>query len=165
MANISITTPDPAANFSRSDEVNHARLSRLLRQHPEFEHGAGADEATIRAAEACLGVKFPAAYRQFLGDFGWGFFADFEICGLGADIPEWMNVVHVTQLERSNRSTPPPEHLLPIHAEGDGDHICINVREQPGTATAVVFWDHAAGDQQSPTVLSNDFFEWLSGLL
>lgn len=165
MANTSLLTPEPTGSAAGSDEVDHARISRQLRQHPEFEHGAGADESAIRAAEAHLGVKFPAAYRRFLSDFGWGFFADFEICGLGTDVPVWMDVVKVTQMERGNGMLALPAHLLPIHAEGDGDQVCIDLRGTAGLAAPVVFWDHSAGSGQTPTLLAGDFLNWLADLL
>lgn len=165
MANTSLLIPEPAVSAAVSDEANHARISRQLRQHPEFEHGAGADEATIRQAEARLGVKFPAAYRRFLSDFGWGFFADFEICGLGTDVPAWMDVVKVTQMERGNGILALPPHLLPIHAEGDGDQLCIDLRGPAGGVAPVVFWDHTAGSGQTPTVVAGDFLNWLADLL
>jgi cell wall assembly regulator SMI1 len=163
---IAQTVPSDLASFTtRKDDDDPLPLGQQLRQHHEFEHGWGATAAAVDAAENRLGVTFPASYRKFLIDFGWGTFGDFEICGLGADVPLWMDVVEVTRLERSNAIAPLPAHLLPIHAEGDEDQVCLDLRGSPGGLAPVVFWNHESGLNQTPTVLAGDFSIWLSGLL
>jgi len=136
-------------------------IEQRLKYHDDFDHGAGVNAETIADAERELGRAFPDSYRRFLQSFGWGCFGNFEIYGLGEDVPMWLDVM--TAVNCVNAPLPP--HLLPLHYEGDGDHICIDTRRGPGDSAPVVFWDHELGAEQDPQKIADDFLEWIARLL
>ncbi|MBL0122684.1 MAG: SMI1/KNR4 family protein [Betaproteobacteria bacterium] len=140
-------------------------VAKRLEFHEEFEHGAGANANMISAAEASLGVTFPASYRRFLTDYGWSCIGRFEIYGLGGDVPAWLDVVKMTSIERAGAHARLPAHLIPVHYEGDGDHVCIDTSQRSGDTAAMVFWNHDLGTRQAPEKIADDFADWLSSLL
>ncbi len=140
-------------------------VAQRLQFHEEFEHGAGANAKMISAAEETLGVIFPASYRRFLTDFGWSCLGRFEIYGLGGDVPVWLDVVKMTSIERAGAHARLPAHLIPVHYEGDGDHVCIDTSQRFGDAAALVFWNHDLGTRQAPEKIADDFANWLASLL
>jgi cell wall assembly regulator SMI1 len=140
-------------------------LSRRLLIHEEFEHGTGASAQSICDAEAALGLAFPESYRRFLSSFGWGLIGEFDIYGLGADVPAWLDVVKMAACERTDLRPSLPAHLVPVHYEGDGDHICIDTRQRDGNTAAMVFWNQELGHKQAPEKIADDFVAWLTALL
>ena len=108
-------------------------------QNKELGKGVSADE--IQRAEVDLGVTFPNSYREFLLRFGWARFAHDDLCGLGADLPDYRDVVKHTKFERMmNRGMPPA--LVTLMADGAGNHYCLDTRAITSGECGVVFWDH-----------------------
>lgn len=141
------------------DDVSEQLLS--------FEYrtlGTGASKKTIDECEAELGVRVRGGYRLFLERFGWGGVADFEIYGVGAGVPPYLDVVAATRRERADAHPNIPRHLVPIMNNGGGDHACLDTNANPDEPP-IVWWRHEDGEDQVPQVEAPDFCSWLSILL
>ena len=128
-----------------------------------FFAGPKPEELVVRAEEA-LGVSFPPMYRAFLGRFGCGSIAGFEIYGISSDefqrsaIP---NGIWLTLDERKRTGLP---HLLILIAEtGEGGYYAIDTgRKTSDGDSPVVEWD--PGEQQplpDLPVIAEDFGAFL----
>lgn len=124
--------------------------------------GRNATDEEIRAAELRLGVPIRGSYRTFLLTFGWGSFQHLEILGLGVDVPPYLNLVMVTESERTEMKPRLPRHLLPIMNDGAGNLYCLDTNPDEPT---VVFWDHDAGEHQTPSLEGDNFIDWLARML
>jgi hypothetical protein len=129
-----------------------------------FRHrslGNGVTDEEIDAASATLEVPIRGGYRMFLRKFGYGGVADFDLYGLGQGIPEDLNLVVMTQSERTEAYPNIPPHLLPIMNSGGGDHACLDTKASPDEPP-VVWWWHEDGPDQIPQPEAPDFLSWLS---
>ncbi len=129
--------------------------------------GGGAAEDLIRECEASLNIRFPASYRSFLEEFGWGYFGSLElIAGLGRDIPEeWQrgaNIVHVVTDERSGPLQCPLD-IIPFCQSGAGDWYALDCRSRIEDESPVVVMSHerAAGDGWLPVRCADSFAHWI----
>lgn len=139
-----------------------------IRNFPDKKCGTGAVEAEIADAERSLGVRFPESYRVFLKTFGWGRFGHEEFYGLGTDIPEdlkHLDLVKVTLSERLQFEPHMPPHLIPVRADGAGNHFCLDTAKLSNNEAPVVFWDHDEDEDQDPDVVSSSFDRWLVEIL
>ncbi len=137
-----------------------AEIRRLVESSSNAEVAVGASEAEIEAAEAALGVRFPPQFRAYLSEFGYLSIAHCEFNGLGAGVPEHVNLVRETLAEREMFRPYIPIHLLPLENNGAGDHFCIDLTaglEDP----PVVFWSHDEDESQTPEPESDRFSSWL----
>ena len=125
------------------------------------EGGSGATEDEIRRAEAALGVKIAGGFRAFLRQRGWGSVADMDFYGLGADVPMHLDLVGMTQSERTEMYPPIPPHLLPFRNDGGGNHYCLDTSANE-IEPPIVFWDHELGPDQEPYFYAKDFATWLA---
>ena len=114
-------------------------------------------------AERSLGIPIEGAYRSFLMQFGWGGVEHLELYGLGKDAPAYLELVAMTQSERTEMNPRLRPALLPVMNDGAGNLYCLDtsVRGEP----PVVFWDHTQGTDQVPELEAADFASWLSGEL
>ena len=136
------------------------RLIAKLRHDESAIFGNGADDIEIARAEELLELSFPASYRQFMQQFGWGGVGDLEIFGLGADVPPFLNVVYLTKSERTEAQPPLQKTLLPICNDGFGNLFCIDTTEwRPNKP--VVFWNHEELPDQEAEEVAEDFGVWL----
>ena len=135
-------------------------LIAKMRQDESAAFGGGAEDCAISAAEEILEVSFPASYRQFLQQFGWGGVGGLEIFGLGADVPPFLDVVHITTSERTEAVPPLPKKLLPICTDGLGNLLCIDTAEWR-LNKPVVFWNHDESSDQEAEEIAGDFSLWL----
>ena len=122
--------------------------------------GVGASESEIDDAERTLLVPIVGTYRSFLLEFGWGGVGSFEVFGLGADVPPYLDLVAVTHSERAEMHPPLPRHLIPIMNDGGGNLYCLD--STVSTEPPVVFWDHERGPNQRPEACAENFLEWLA---
>jgi cell wall assembly regulator SMI1 len=136
-----------------------------LMHAPDFSHGAGVSVESLSSAEKALGVSLPRSYRDFLRRFGWAEIGNTEIYGLGSDVPKWLDLVRVTRSERGEMTPKMPGHLIPIHNDGAGNHVCIDTSERNTDGGSIVFWSHDLGEGQSPVRVAHDFVEWLADVL
>jgi hypothetical protein len=144
--------------------MNFETLAHLLISFPENSLGSGATEEEIQRAERDLGLRIFGAYREFLRRFGWGGVEDFELYGLGTGVPSHLNLVNITQSERSEMEPHLPRDLLPIMNDGGGNLYCLNTCT--GTnEPAIVSWYHDLGYEQTPELVSEDFASWVTSLL
>lgn len=139
------------------DELRERLLAFPVKQ---FGHGATTDE--IEQAEAKLGVVLPESFRAFLQQLGWGGVEDIELYGLGSDVPEFLDLVRVTEAERTVMQPPLPPHLVPVLNDGGGNHYCLDSSRQFRGESPIVFWEHESGPLQQPEDVANSFPDWLA---
>jgi hypothetical protein len=144
--------------------LDFAEIERRLVASTEVDVGAGATETEIHDAEQKLAVAIRGGFRFFLRRFGWGGAGADELYGLGRDVPRWLDLVRVTQSERTEMHPPLPAHLLPIMNNGAGDLVCLDTlafQDEP----PVVMWWHEDGPDQTPEKTAPDFCSWFSRIL
>lgn len=124
--------------------------------------GRGASDVEICHAEALLALRIPEDYRWFLTEFGWGGAGSWELFGLGVDVPSFLDLVKITQSERSDMRPRLQRHLLPIMNDGGGNLYCLDTSMD---APSVVFWDHTQNEDQTPEIEATDFLTWLGELV
>ena len=122
--------------------------------------GRGVSEEEIDAASLRLGLGLRGGYRHFLRHFGWGGVRSIELFGLGPDVPAWLDLVAVTESERSEMQPALPRMLVPLLNNGGGNLYCLDA-SAPGEPP-VVYWDHARGERQVPEPVAPDFVSWLT---
>ena len=149
----------------RAESAEWAALERRFRTHaPENSTGAGADEESIAACEAELGVRFPRSYRCFLRTFSYANWPVY-IYGVAEGVIPGLLVVSNTHFERSEAEPSLPAHLIPISPDGWGNHYCLDTAHPEGDECPVVFWDHEAGEEQTPERTDASFAAWLERML
>jgi hypothetical protein len=136
-----------------------ATLDRVLRSRRDAEFGAGATDATIRAAEDALAIAFPASVREYLNRFGYIAVGPLELYGLGDDVPAHLDIVRITTSERTESGCPLPQYLVPLMNDGFGNLYCAAVTGED--AGAIMLWDHEAGSEQQPAFIAASFEQWL----
>jgi hypothetical protein len=139
--------------------MTYAELKSALSRLPPqvMESGEGATDQEINNAELRIGA-LPDEYRSFLADFGWLAVRQYEIYGLGSDVPRHLNLVHMTLDERSNYGL--PSNLVPIMNNGAGDLYCFD-----GAKPEIIFWDHYASPLKGTSMVDPSFSAWLLNLL
>ncbi|WP_080682328.1 SMI1/KNR4 family protein [Sorangium cellulosum] len=142
--------------------MSFEQLAQRIRSNADREVGTGATEEDIAAAEQALGIPLRGGYRDFLRSFGWGGVSHFELYGLGADVPQYLHLVSITQSERRTMTPRLPPHLIPIMNDGGGNLFCLNTTINEPT---IVLWDHEHGEDQQPEWEASTFVEWLDRLL
>ncbi|MFL5348077.1 MAG: SMI1/KNR4 family protein [Hyalangium sp.] len=135
-------------------------LAQRLELSSSKNFGRGATEHDLHAASARLGVNLAGGYRRFLQRFGWGGVGSFELFGLGSDAPPYLNLVAVTESERTEMHPALPAHLIPLMNDGGGNLYCLDSRS--AGEPVVVFWDHTASAEQAPEPVAPDFVSWLA---
>ena len=135
------------------------QLARKLEATPSKAFGQGASAEDVRVASARLGVSLLGGYRRFLERFGWGGVGSFELYGLGSDVPRYLDLVSVTESERTQMSPALPAHLIPLMNDGAGNLYCLDSRT--AGEPLIVFWDHEAGEEQEPEPVASDFVSWM----
>lgn len=141
--------------------MGYPEVSARFRVLSEGVHGKGASAEETEQAGGELGVLLPESYKAFLGEFGWGSFAHWEVHGLGSDdVPPYLDVVRVTLDER--RDLLLPSHLVVILNDGGGGLHCLDTSSLVAGEGPVVFWDHEEGKDQLPAPEANGFLSWLS---
>lgn len=144
--------------------MNVDALANHLASYPDNSLGSGATEEDIQHAERILGLRIVGNYRAFLRRFGWGGVQDFELYGLGADVPLHLNLVAITQSERKEMLPHLPVELLPIMNDGGGNLYCLDLRVN-GREPPVVVWYHDLGCEQIPEPVGDNFADWIASLL
>jgi hypothetical protein len=138
-------------------------LIRTLESFESKSFGRGALDAEIDAASLRLGLGLRGGYRNFLRHFGWGGVGSLELFGLGADVPAWLDLVAVTESERSEMHPALPRTLVPLLNDGGGNLYCLDVGV-PGEPP-VVYWEHTGGERHVPEPVAPDFVSWLADRL
>lgn len=75
------------------------------------------------------------------------------------DVPPYLDLVAVTESERTQMRPALPSHLIPIMNDGGGNLYCLDA-SQAGEPT-VVFWAHTLGEEQVPEAVASDFVSWM----
>jgi cell wall assembly regulator SMI1 len=128
---------------------------------PGVEHGKGVTAAEVEGAEQALGIRFPRSYQTYLIRLGWLNTPGDWFYGLGTGVPPYAELVTVTMSERTEAQPRIPSQLLPLRNDGGGNHYCLDLRRATKDEAPVVFWDHAAGEDQTPEDWSPSFTAWL----
>lgn len=134
-------------------------LWKVISEFADKEVEGGASEREITAVERALGVKILGGYREFLRRYGWARFAHEELLGVGSSLAKHLRVDFVTLSERTKVEPPLPTWLLPIMADGAGNHYCLDLSDSPPQEPLVVFWDHETGSADS--FEHQTFAQWL----
>jgi cell wall assembly regulator SMI1 len=145
--------------------MNFERLNERLRSFACKQFGCGASDTEINHAERSLSVKLSTSYRNFLHEFGWGGVEHLEIFGLGSDVPHYLDLINMTQRERTEMEPAIPNYLVPLMNDGGGNHYCLDTRKMKNGECPVVFWDHELGRKQQPALVAASFDNWLMELL
>lgn len=117
----------------------------------------------VQVASARLGVRLEGGYRRFLERFGWGGVGSFELYGLGSDVPRYLDLVSVTESERTQMAPALPAHLIPIMNDGGGNLYCLD--SSKAGEPMIVFWAHTDGEEQQPETVASDFVSWMGARL
>lgn len=139
-------------------------LLETLARDPAAEIGRGASEEQIDLAEAVLAVHFPADFRRFLQRIGWGGRDDWEIFGIGDDVPEFLELVAITVQERTTYGPNLPSGFVPVLNDGGMSLYCLDTSAGDGQHCPVVAWDLEAPTNGSE-IVSESFSSWISELL
>lgn len=99
---------------------------------------------------------------MFLRKWGWARFAHIEIYGLGSDVPNHIELISTTRLERYMAQPALPHPLLPVMNDGAGNHYCIDTAVEKEGESPIVFWDH---ETRASELNANCFANWLVGKL
>lgn len=137
-------------------------LRDMLMQSKTLAVGKGATEFEIQEAQQRIGLPIRGDYRRFLVDFGWGGVGSFELYGLGADVPPFLNLVTITHSERVEMSPPLRYSLIPVMNDGGGNLYCLDSTLMD---PRVVFWDHEGSEAQVPDVEAASFSLWFAELV
>jgi hypothetical protein len=138
-------------------------LDLRLRAREDVVIGTGIDEGAVAAAEQALGLIFPSTLREYLMRFGHLEVGHFEMFGLGAHLPLYLNLVNMTQSERTESGCPLPIELVPLLNDGGGNLYCIGVSKE--TAGRIFYWDHTGGPKQELEEYASTLPAWILGLL
>jgi hypothetical protein len=114
--------------------------------------------ALVDAAEAALGGKFPASYREFLKTLGAGNFGSAEFYGViddNFDDSEVPNGIWLTLRERVDSKLPPA--LAVVGSTGDGAYYCLELSDARETPVIVYHPALPAQKQTKPEVIAPDF--------
>lgn len=125
------------------------------------EVGSGATKDIVETASQLLEVDFPEDYKEFLCRYGWARLSYEEFYGLGDSVPEHLNLVKNTIHERTRFHPHLPKYLVPVLADGAGNHYCLDLSQATSVKCPVVFWDHDQDDRQAPELVGNSFSEWV----
>jgi hypothetical protein len=134
--------------------MSFEEVANRIEGHAEADHGDGASEADIVAAENTLG-SFPTDYRLFLARFGQLSVGPLEVYGLGGDIPDYLNVIEMTITERRDAIGFPAKGIV-IHNDGGGN---LSYLDSFDTGSPVKIWYH--DDPDDIEIVASSFSAWL----
>jgi hypothetical protein len=132
-------------------------LEKKIAAFVDKEVGRGTTAAKIHLIETAVGLQIRGGYRDFLVRFGWARFAHEEVLGSGE--PPRYCVAAVAQREREDAEPALPRILLPLMADGAGNHYCLDLAPRGHGEPPVVFWDH---ELAAISLEARGFEEWLS---
>lgn len=133
-----------------------------VKDDDEGEVGSGASEETIADAERLLGCRIGGGYRLFLLRFGWARLFSLEVYGLGADAPDYLDLIRITLSERTEMHPTLPPALLPLLNDGAGNLFCLDTANSNEGESQVVLWVHDRAADQTPVKVGGAFVDWLS---
>lgn len=81
--------------------------------------------------------------------------------GLGADAPPHLDLVRMTESERTEMYPRIRADLVPIMNDGAGNHYCIDGSASGPTEPPIVLWDHELDEDQMPEEYGEKFSTWL----
>ena len=111
----------------------------LIRSTPEAMIRGGVSAQLIAAAEARLGVPFPAPFRLYLGELGQVSIGGTEVYGLVNDAFDANTVPCAVGVTLRKRRLGLPEQYVVVHAVGDGTLLAIDTSS---IGAPVVAWRH-----------------------
>ncbi len=142
-------------------EVSAREAIRLIRHGDESERriGIAATVDEIRRAEVRLGIQFPADYRIFLSEIGYGGYGGLDIMGLHGPDAIAMSA-DVVQANEEARGEGLPNSVLIIEEGGDGSFYAINLSPGPEHGQ-IVSWPLGGDEIDNLDVIEVDFGDFL----
>lgn len=138
-------------------------MDRVLRARDDVVIGEGVADYAIDLAETQLGLVFPPDLREYLRRFGHVEVGHLEFFGLGLEIPNYRDIVQVTNSERTEAGCPLRKQLIPILNDGGGNLYCALAAGE--NAAGIVLWDHEAGPKQDPVPIAPSMETWFLDLV
>ncbi|MEI7462417.1 MAG: SMI1/KNR4 family protein [Pirellula sp.] len=126
------------------------------------EVGSGASAEAIQAVEQSLEIRIPKDYDAFLRTYGWARLMYDELYGVGDSVPEHLDLIANTVRERADFRPYLPKYLVPVLADGAGNHYCLDLSNADTGTCPVVFWDHEQGETQTPKIIGRTFSDWIA---
>ncbi|MBX9625018.1 MAG: SMI1/KNR4 family protein [Gemmataceae bacterium] len=147
--------------------VSLTKFDSMRRSDNRIQVGDGADSALLNEIETSLNIILPISYRQFLTTYGWAKIAHNYIYGCGVNVPNYVNVIYMNNIERNLAEPAMPGRLVAVMNDGSGNSYCIDTGGGDKLAMPIVFWDHEHpdGERQQPNAVAQSFEEWLGDLL
>ncbi|MEQ9617484.1 MAG: SMI1/KNR4 family protein [Phycisphaerales bacterium] len=139
-----------------------SRITEVLSRCPRVEHGAGATSREILVAEAQLRVAFPPVLREYLAHFGYLGFGYEQIYGLGAGVPNGLNLVEEAQFILRMEGYGIPSELVPLLMTEDGEIFYIDTKRSSGIDCPVVRDLYTSSGFKT---VANTFEDWLSRMI
>lgn len=129
---------------------------KALSELPDGERGIGASLQEIRDAEIILGGRLTGSYQVFLRRIGWLDLARLSVYGLGADVPQFLNLLRNVSFERNEAYPALRQELIPISNDGAGNHYCLSLGTPEREEAPVVIWYHDAPEGANQVVEETD---------
>jgi hypothetical protein len=141
------------------DEIDSAM--ETLRQEDDLPHSDPASDASIRAVEDALGVKFPPSYRRFVARYGTGGPVGAELCGIWNDDPTDDGGGTVLGATERARAAGLPRDLFVVQGPAeDGEIWCLDTtRADKSGEYPVVF---LAGPRHRSVPIAATFKDYLA---
>lgn len=129
----------------------------------------GASPSDIRALKKTFGTGVPSDYIEYLTQCGWAELNGEVIYGLGAEASKAENVIESWKFE-SSTPVPMPRTLIPLLADGKGNHDCLDISDPAKVAAStcpVAHWqhDHPRLSAQKPRLVSKTFAAWIAKMI
>jgi len=143
--------------------ITFDQLRDRLYRYASLEHADGASVDEIAQVERRLKISLPGDYVSFLREFGWIGLEGMELYGVGSGVPTHWELCLNVEGERTMFMPFMPTFLIPVMADGAGNHYCLDTSRLEDGRCPVVFWDHEdpRGNRQIPQVVAASFVEWL----
>ena len=121
-----------------------------------------AAEAQVTAAEASLGLTFPAEYRRFLLTHGCGLVDGIELFGLGevdGEAPDLLWLARTLQ----NIGLVRPAGVIPIAEVGNGDYVVVLARAHGDMRVgSLAYWNPRRDDTVDLAPAAESLVQWVA---
>ncbi|MFT5699398.1 MAG: cell wall assembly regulator SMI1 [Desulforhopalus sp.] len=116
----------------------------------------------IKYAEKKLKISFPKSYILFLRQAGACPLIFDEVFWVGSEGETYRDIVRSKEEEKDEECF--QDFLIPFYADGYGNYVCFDTREDKGGEYLIVFWDHelqlSEPSEDDLEVVANNFAAW-----
>lgn len=140
----------------------YERIIKLIKDtaYDRFSFNPATDQELYKAEEE-LSINLPESYKAFQLDLGDIDGAKLEIYSVKTPQEGMINIIGITQSERTECFPNMPSYLVPFSGNGGGDSYCFDTSKIINGECPIVFWDHTSDPEQEPEVVAVDFLEWI----